>query len=282
MKRRFFVVAVAALAGAVFIPAQVNPFDVLKNVLKSNPAPAQSKTSTDTWNAATQMVKARAGIGPEQEKVVGASVAFEIVAKYGGLVRDPAMMHRVNLIGRSLARYSDRPDADHEWRFGVLNSDTINAFSAPDGWVFITRGLYVLAKSDDALAGVLGHEITHITGRHSLQIVEGADFWSGAANVVVSRSSDARAFNNALQQLGQGVGKITATLFEKGYAPDTEYQADRGGHDLAKVTGYAPGGMRSVLVLLQQRGGDPKKVFATHPPLNDRIRRLPDEPAPKL
>jgi len=108
-------------------------------------------SALDKAKSIGKMAKGAAGIGPEEEKVIGESVALEIVGQYGGLVRDPAVVARVNLVGRSLARYSGRPDL--AWRFAVLQSDTVNAFSAPDGYVFITRGLYELAAGDDVLAG---------------------------------------------------------------------------------------------------------------------------------
>ena len=97
------------------------------------------KKAVDTAKDAGKITKGLVGIGPEEERVIGGSVAVEIVGAYGGLVRDAAIMQRVNLVGRTLARYSDRPDLD--WRFGVLASDAVNAFSAPSGYVFITRGL---------------------------------------------------------------------------------------------------------------------------------------------
>jgi len=225
-----------------------------------------------------KMAKGVAGIGPEEERVIGDSVALEIVGRYGGLVRDPAILQRVNLVGRSLARYSGRPDMF--WRFCVLNSDTVNAFSAPDGYVFITRGLYVLATSDDLLAAVLGHEIAHITGRHALKIVARGEFLSGASSLAAQQSSNVRQLDSHLQQFDIGVGKITKTLFESGFDPQTEYAADQEGRSLAATTGYAPGGLRALLTELQQRGGKTKQVFSTHPPLKDRIRRLPADPAP--
>jgi predicted Zn-dependent protease len=225
-----------------------------------------------------KMAKGAAGIGPEEEKVIGESVALEIIGKYGGLVRDPAILQRVNLVGRALARYSSRPELP--WRFAVLNSETVNAFSAPDGYVFITKALYDLATSDDVLAGILGHEITHIAERHALKIVARGDFLSGATSLAAQTSSDVRQVDAQLQQFDLGVGKITQTLFETGFDPQTEFAADQGGRSLAAVTGYAPGGLRAVLTELQQRGGNAQQVFSTHPPLPERIHRLPNEPAP--
>ena len=225
-----------------------------------------------------KVVKGMAGIGPEEEAAIGDSVALEIVAKYG-LVRDEAVTRRVTLVGRTLARYSDRPDLD--WTFGVLDSAAVNAFSAPSGYVFITRGLYDLAENDDILAAILGHEIAHITGKHALKIVSRGEFLSGLAGGVIARSSDAKKAEAQLKQFNLGIAEVTKTLFEKGYDPATEYEADKNGRGLAVTTGYAPGGLRIALQRLQQRSGDPKTLFPTHPPLAERLKRLPaDGPVP--
>lgn len=235
------------------------------------------KKGLDTAQDASKVLKGVAGIGPEEERLIGDSVSLEIIGQYGGLVRDEATMRRVNLVGRALARYSDRPGLD--WRFGVLGSDTINAFSAPDGYVFITRGLYALAETDDILAAILGHEIAHITGKHALKIVQRGELLSGLGSQVVKRSGNTREVEAQLQQFNLGVTEITKTLFEKGFDPQTEYAADQEGRQLAVVTGYAPGGLRAVLARLQQIPAGPRKVFSTHPPLSERIRRLPAESA---
>jgi len=235
-------------------------------------------SALDKAKSVGKMAKGAAGIGPDEEKVIGESVALEIIGRYGGLVRDDETLRRVNLVGRGLARYSSRPDLN--WRFGVLNSDSINAFSSPDGYVFITQALYDLATSDDLLAGILGHEITHITARHALNIVARGEFLSGATSLASQTSSDVRQVDAHLQQFDLGVGKITQTLFETGFDPQTEFAADSGGRALAVTTGYAPGGLRATLSELRRRRGDSHQVFSTHPPLKDRIQHLPNEPAP--
>lgn len=230
----------------------------------------------DTIKDVGKVAKGVTGIGPQQEKEIGESVSLEIIGKFGGLVRDEEMMNRVNIIGRTLARYSTRPDLD--WRFGVLDSDTINAFSAPDGFVFITRGLYELAKSDDVLAGVIGHEIAHITRKHALNMVARGEFLSGAIGIASRQSGDVAKLNTQLKQFDLGLEKIVSTLFEKGFDPQSEFDADKVGHDLAVTVGYAPGGLRTMLVELQKHNGDSKKIFSTHPPLKDRLTRLPNDP----
>jgi predicted Zn-dependent protease len=235
------------------------------------------KKGLDTAQDAAKVLKGVAGIGPEEEKIIGDSVALEIVSKYGGLVRDETVMARVNLVGRSLARYSDRPELD--WRFGVLDSPAINAFSAPDGYVFITRGLYALADSDDALAAILGHEIAHITGKHALTIVARNDAFTAGLGQLVQRSGEARKVDSQLKQLNLGVDLVVKTLFEKGFDPQTEFAADATGRQLAVTTGYAPGALRAVLVRLQSTPAGQTQPFSTHPPLTERLKRLPADTA---
>lgn len=241
----------------------------------------KAKEVTDTAKDASKVVKGGIGIGPEEEKIIGDSVALEIVGQYGGVVRDEDTLQRVNLVGRALARYSDRPDLD--WRFGVLDSDSVNAFSAPDGYVFITRALYALADDDDLLAAILSHEIAHITEKHALKIVGRDELFSGGKSLLNKYSGDyreaatkAQQVDAQLQQFDLGVGKIVKTLVATGFDAKTEYAADQAGRRLAALTGYAPGGLRAVLALLQARSGDTKRAFSTHPPLAERIKRLPE------
>ncbi len=225
-----------------------------------------------------KVAKGVAGIGPEEERVIGESVAIEIIGKYGGLVRDEAISQRVNLVGRSLAHYSSRPALD--WKFGVLDSPTINGFSAPGGIVFITRGLYELVGSDDdTLAAVLAHEISHITGRHALKIIAREEFVSGATDLAAQRSGDVAQIQAQLSRFDGGINQIVKTILEKGFDPQTEFAADKNGRDLSLTVGYAPGALRLMLVKLQQMSAPPTAIFSTHPPLADRIARLPADPA---
>lgn len=263
-----------SLTGVVLlVSATAVAFD-LNSLSQAVTSPDKLKKSFETAKDAAKIVKGVAGIGPEEEKVIGDSVALEIVGKYGGLVRDEAVMRRVNLVGRSLARYSARPALN--WRFAVLDSAAINAFSAPDGYVFITRGLYALADhNDDALAAILGHEIAHITGKHALTIVARNEAFGAGLNQLVQRSGETRKVDSQLKQLNLGADLIVKTLLEKGFDPQTEYAADLTGRQLAVTTGYAPGALRAVLIQLQSTPAGQQQAFSTHPPLAERIRRLP-------
>lgn len=279
MRTKLFPLLAAGLLGGSTTFAQ---FDLGK----LSKALDKAKEVTDSAKEAGKVAKGVAGIGPEEEKSIGDSVALEIIGRYGGLVRDADTLRRVNLVGRALALYSERPD--REWRFGVLNSEMVNAFSAPDGYVFITLGLYQLAVDDDQLAGILSHEIAHVSRKHALNMVRRDELFSGGKGLLSKYSGDYREANTKvqqvdaqLQQFDAGVGKIATALIEKGFDQPTEFTADLDGRQLATLSGHAPSGLRSVLTLLQQPGGDAKKIFSTHPPLKERIKRLADRPAAK-
>jgi predicted Zn-dependent protease len=219
---------------------------------------------------AGNVLKGVNGIGLQEETTIGSSVAVQIVSRYGGLVRDPVITRRVNLIGKSLARSCERPELN--FHFGVLNSATVNAFSAPGGYVFITRGLYDLTQSDDQLAGVLGHEIEHVAKKHALKIIARGQFLQGVAGL----TSDIGAANGKvdLTQYSQSIGQLSDLIMQKGFDPQTEYVADASGSQLAGTVGYAPDGLRQCLQELQKHETAGATFFPTHPPLQDRIAKL--------
>lgn len=247
--------------------------DLLKDKLQVGGQGNQSSGNkfVDAAKSGITAAKGLNGVSLDDEMTIGGSVAIQIVAHYGGLVKDETIMRRVNLVGKSLARYSDRPALN--FRFAVLNSDTVNAFSAPGGYVFITRGLYNTATNDDELAGVLGHEIAHVTERHALKIIEKGEMFQGGVGVAAAVGG--HDMKKGLAVLSSGVGQITKTLFTSGYDQRQEFAADRIGSNLAATVGYAPDGLKDCLVSLQkQQAGGKVAVFSTHPPLKTRIEKL--------
>jgi predicted Zn-dependent protease len=219
---------------------------------------------------AGNVLKGVNGIGLQEEMTIGNSVAVQIVSRYGGLVRDPEITYRVNLVGKSLACYCDRPELN--FHFGVLNSETVNAFSAPGGYVFITRGLYDMIQNDDQLAGVLGHEIEHVAKKHALKIIARGEFLQGVAGL--TSDIGAAKGNRDLTRYSQSIGQLTSLIVEKGFDPQTEFIADASGSQLAATVGYAPDGLRQCLQELQKHESPTVTFFPTHPPLQSRIARL--------
>lgn len=232
-----------------------------------------TKVATDP-NAA----KGFTGLTQQEEIDIGDAVSVEIVARYGGIWRDQVATQRVNLVGRVLSRYAKRDTID--WRFGLLNSEAVNAFSAPNGRIFITKGLYLLLADDDELAGVLAHEIAHVDLRHAAKIIAGNQATGAAVGIGAELAGDELGskypgMSAAAKQVEAGVAKAVAGILTNGYGSDREYEADKTAYELAKVCGFAPDGLRIALTKVEENAPHAKETFSTHPATKDRLKKLP-------
>lgn len=207
-------------------------------------------------------------VSESQEISMGQEAAKEVEASLG-LVEDAELQAYVRRIGQSLAAKSERPGIP--WRFGVIDDPTPNAFALPGGPVYITRGLLTLMDSEAELASVLGHEIGHITARHSVN--------------QISRSQLAQLglglgmiFVPALQNMGGLLSQGMQLLFLK-YSRDHERQADDLGFKYALSDSYDVREMDDVFASLarvgelEQRSALPNWL-ATHPGPEERIERI--------
>ena len=186
-------------------------------------------------------------------------------------ITNAAVQKYVNKVGLWVALQSDRPDLP--WHFAVVDSDDIDAFAAPGGYVFLTRGLLLHMHNEAELAGVLGHEITHVVLKHHLKELQRAariDLASQAAQAEMAR-------NGHSTEIADKEANATRNLYSKGLDKDDELDADRAGVVLAARAGYDPYGLLAVLQTLE--GVDPKSgkmqlLLATHPSPADRIAAL--------
>ncbi len=222
-----------------------------------------------------QLSKGATGLTIEEEINLGDAVSVEIVARYGGVWRNQVATQRVNLVGRALTRYAKRDSL--EWRFGVLDSDAVNAFSAPNGRVFITKGLYKLLENDDELAGVLAHEIAHVDLRHAAKIIAGKQGTGAAVGLVAESAGDQLGGSapEATKMFEDAVSKLATGLLTDGYGSGREYDADESAYELAKVCGFDPNGLRIALNKVDANTSKGKETFNTHPKTSDRLKKLP-------
>jgi predicted Zn-dependent protease len=193
---------------------------------------------------------------------IGRRSAYEIDRKYR-THSDP----RLDRIGRRLAARSSMPSLP--WRFRVIERREANAFALPGGFVYVTSGLMRSARSEDELAGVLAHEITHITLRHGTNQASKAMLAQMPLQLLGGLMG--RGVGSMLTQMGIGFG--LNALFLR-YSRGAETQADVGAVQLMRRAGYNPYGLASFLSTLKSHGGE---FFSDHPSPSNRIERIQRE-----
>jgi len=206
-------------------------------------------------------------IGFEEEKAIGGSLAVEVFNKFGGMYKNPAVQQYITLVGKAVAEVSDRPDIDYY--FAVLNTENPNAFATPGGYVFVSVGLLRLLENEAQLAGVLGHEIAHITQKHALQTLQRSKRLAGLSSLTLTAmDKDAGLFD-------QVINEVSEVLFTRGLDKELEFEADKFGADYAYRMGYHPRGLKDFLKILGKAESRGSSIFlSTHPSPVDRYKRL--------
>ena len=215
-------------------------------------------------------------ITPEQEYYVGRAVGANILHQYPPFDAAPANSY-LNLLGQSLALVSDRPETFGGYHFLVLDSAEINAFAAPGGLIFVSRGLLRCADGEDGVAAILAHEIAHVVKQHGLKAIKTARFKDaglaiGMAAVEEYGSADLAKVTAAFSGT---IDDITSTLVNSGYSRSAEKEADLAAVDILKRAGYDPTALVRMLAVMASRLPPGGPGFArTHPDPRDRIASL--------
>ena len=197
--------------------------------------------------------------------------AASILLGASPVLDDAALNRYVNRVGRWVALHSDRPDLN--WRFAVLDDQDINAFAAPGGYVFITKGMLARLGSEAELAGVLGHEIAHVTEKHHLAAMRKQ---AGMKLVGIAASAAMEDQGYDSEKLAP-LAKAAKNMYSRGLDRKDEYRADRLGVVLAARAGYDPYGLPAVLQTLDRMNPDSgalSLLIKTHPRPADRLQRL--------
>lgn len=213
----------------------------------------------------------------ERELELGREYHRQILEQYE-VYEDAKLQAYVERIGERLAAKSHRPDIDYS--FTVLDSPDVNAFALPGGYIYITRGIMAYFNSEAELAGVLGHELGHVTARHSVQQYSAATASSIVGSILLA---------------GAGAGQAGADLFQtvqlaaiRGYGREHELEADRLGAQYLARAGYEAESMLDVVGILadqeayetrkaKEEGRQPSAyhgIFATHPENDARLQEV--------
>jgi predicted Zn-dependent protease len=206
-------------------------------------------------------------ISDDEEVEIGKLVSERIRQRYG-VVQDKAVHRYVGLVGYAVATSTARPNLP--WQFIVLDTDGVNAFAAPGGFVHITKGALALMKSEAELADVLGHEVIHVTERHTIKAIQKGKMKDLGLDV---------APGGGLSQLA--LSKLADAATEAvlaGFGRTEELESDDKGIVLANKVGYDPMGLGAFLTRLKERNSgntsDKRGLFASHPEMDERLKRL--------
>jgi predicted Zn-dependent protease len=246
MFRKLIIAAAAALAGLVVAGCASNPATGKKDVVF---------TST-------------------KSEIEQARRYYEQIVRFYGLYEDQAVQDYVQRVGERVAKASDLPE--REFKFVVLDDESVNAFTTGGGYVYVHRGLLAYMNSEAELAGVLGHELGHVTARHpARQQTRGILASVLAAGAAIATGSSAIA----------QMANIGATAWMQGYGREAEMEADRLGLEYATKAGYHPEGLGNAFKVFKAQetfeinrakaeGREPQiyhGIFSSHPPPDARM-----------
>lgn len=217
----------------------------------------------------------------DREVKMGREAHEELLRSGAKLIRDPVIAGRVERIGKKIAlvandnplpaKFGSSQHVRYEYQFFVVDDKEVNAYSLPGGYIYVTKGLYDYVQSDDELAGVLGHEIIHAAHHHVLRLQKEAGklntlMIAAALAAIISHSQDAMNVVSGLQFLA--IQKVN------GHGQAAEKDADHGGVQIARLSGFNPVG---ALTVMERFARDEKRrpdieqgIFRTHPPSRER------------
>ncbi len=227
--------------------------------------------TTEYQNEFTGRVQRLKLPSPQQEIALGLQSAPGMIREMGGLSRDAGARALVDRVGRRLVQSTLAGRTPYRFDFHLLaDPRTINAFALPGGQIFITEALFRLLTSEDQLAGVLGHEIGHVVGRHSNEQMATSGLWSGIAQGVGILLSDGHS--NAGMQIAGTVARLRVMKCGR----EDELESDALGVRFMIEAGYHPEGMVGVMEILAKaaRGGRQPEMLSTHPNPENRAEKI--------
>lgn len=220
--------------------------------------------------------KASESMTPEQEHYIGRTVAAMILSQ-SKPYDSRTLTTYVNTIGQYLALFSDKPETFGGYHFLVMDTPDISAFAAPGGFILISRGMLRCCKTEEALAGVLAHEIGHVELNHGMLAIDKSRYTAVVTTLLAEGAKNMAGSNVAeLTKAFEGsISDITSKMVNSGYARKYEFQADKSAVAILKRAGYSPDGLVSMLAEMEKQLKPDGHDFAkTHPAPKDRIDEL--------
>ncbi len=226
--------------------------------------------------AADNINKANQDLSPVQKYYLGRAFGATIMESRKPL-DNPAANSYINYLGQALVLAADQPATYSGYRFQILDSPEVNAFSGPGGFIFITKGLIKLTSNEDELAAVLAHEIGHVALDHGVKAIKkdrltGAWVGAGADAAKAFGPSQVKDMTTAFEG---SLTDLTKAVVDKGYSRDTEFEADARAVDVLRKAGYSPKALLAMLEDLKKiPQGSGSSLSKTHPAPADRIAKV--------
>lgn len=237
-----------------------------------------SRTADAITKSGAAIGKAFEQITPEQEYYIGRAVAANILANYKLVTNEPDLVMYLNKICNALIINSPRPQIYNGYHVNILDTDEINAFATSGGHIFVTRGLIDCTTSEDTLAAVLAHEISHIQLQHGLKAIKNSRI-TQALLVTGTSAASAAAGNYNLGEItsvfSDSINEIITTMVVNGYSQTQEFEADSNALVLLSLAGYEPSALLDMLqVLDKNQSSHPGGFNKTHPTPAKRIANV--------
>ena len=231
---------------------------------------------TPLADAGDKLAKSTADTSEQEETNIGRHMAGTLLGA-SKLSRQQQQQRYVNRVGRLLTLHSSRPNLN--WHFGVLNDNDINAFAAPGGYVFVTCGLLNMLDSEAQLAGVLSHEIAHVTHKDYLNAMRSNNLLGAALDVgaFVGNAATEGRMNNTEREFAQRVVNASKQVYARGLDKSDEYTADRAALETMTKAGYDPYAFVAVMQKLEARSARDSSMallLQTHPSPTNRLAEM--------
>jgi len=223
-----------------------------------------SKTETNPITGEKQ----RISLSVDQEITLGLQAAPELIQEMGGEARDSKLNAYIDKVGNKILANTEAGKSPFQFEFYLLaDNKTVNAFALPGGQVFITMGLYKLLKSEDQLAGILGHEIGHVINRHGSEHMAKQEL---TQQLVQATQVASGGYDQGM--IAQYVGQMVNMK----YGRDDEIESDKYGVKYLIESGYKPEAMIEVMEILNEAAGENKspEFLSSHPNPENRIQKI--------
>jgi predicted Zn-dependent protease len=252
---------VRSMVRSLVIVAQTLVIPFLDTGLAQFPIPSSVKGKLDAVTGKMKDVE----LTQAEEVALGQEISARVRARYG-VVQDPEIHKYVSLVGSVLTRQTAQNGI--AWHFIVLDTDGVNAFAAPGGFVHLTRGALALMKSEAELAGVLSHEVAHVTMKHTIRAIQ-------KNKLVQMGVNDTNVKSN--QELFKRLTDEGTRVVMSGFGRAEELEADGEGIATSDKAGYSPSSLKTFLTTIKLRNGKSNErqgFFSSHPELDERLQKI--------